>query len=106
MSRAMVNAPKTARRGEIIEIRAMVAHPMETGYRLGPNGVPIPRHILTRCVCTYDGEEILSADLSPAIAANPFLAFSTTATASGTITLTWTDDRGQTQTASTEITVT
>jgi sulfur-oxidizing protein SoxZ len=106
MSRALIHAPKTARRGEVIEIRAMIGHPMETGYRLGPNGAPIPRLIINRCVCRYDNEEIFAADLHPAVSANPFLAFSTTATASGAITLTWTDDRGETQTASTEITVT
>lgn len=104
-ARTLINAPQTARRGEVIEIRAMIAHPMETGYREGPNGVTIPRNIISRFVCTYDREEVFSAELFPAISANPFLVFSTIATASGTITLAWTDDKGETQTASTEITV-
>ncbi len=106
MTRALVNAPKTARRGEVIEIRAMIAHPMETGYRIGPNGAPIPRHIIRRLVCTYDGAEVFAADLFPAMAANPYIAFSTVATASGGIALAWTDDGGTTQTAMAEITVT
>ena len=106
MTRALVNVPQTAARGEIIEIRAMIAHPMETGYREGTNGARIPRHIIKRFVCKYDGEEIFSAELFPAIAANPFIAFTTVATASGTITFEWTDDKGETQTASAEITVT
>jgi sulfur-oxidizing protein SoxZ len=105
MTRALVNAPKTARRGEIIEIRAMIAHPMETGYREGPNGAPIPRHIIKRFVCTYDGAEIFSAELFPAISANPFLAFSTVATVSGPIKFEWTDDRNSTETVSVDITV-
>lgn len=106
MTRSLVNVPKTAKRGEIIEIRAMIQHVMETGYREGPNGVTIPRHIIKRFVCKYGGEEIFSAELFPAIAANPFLSFSAVATESGTITFEWTDDKGETQTASADITVT
>lgn len=106
MTRALINAPKTARSGEIIEIKAMIAHPMETGYRVGPNGTAIPRQILNRLVCTYDGEEIFVAELFPAISANPFISFNTVATKSGTISFVWTDDNGETQTAATEITVT
>jgi sulfur-oxidizing protein SoxZ len=106
MTRALVNVPKTAARGEIVEIRAMIAHPMETGYREGLNGAVIPRNIVKRFACKYAGEEIFSADLFPAIAANPYFAFSTVATASGTLTFEWTDDKGETQTASAEIAVT
>ncbi len=105
MTRALVNVPKTASRGQIIEIRAMIQHPMETGYREGLNGDRIPRNIVKRFVCKFAGEEIFSADLFPAVAANPFLAFTTIATQSGTFTFEWSDDRGETQTASAEITV-
>ena len=105
MTRALIHVPKTARRGEIVEIRAMIAHPMETGHRMGPNGVPIPRDIINRFVCTYAGEEIFSAELFPAVSANPFIAFTTMATESGWLEFAWTDDAGRTQTASAEITV-
>lgn len=106
MTRALVNVPKTARRGEVIEIRAMIQHVMETGYREGPNGVTLPRNIIKRFICKYGGDEIFSAELFPAIAANPYMAFSTVATESGTLTFEWTDDKGETQSASAEITVT
>ncbi|KZE35495.1 thiosulfate oxidation carrier complex protein SoxZ [Chelatococcus daeguensis] len=106
MTRALINAPKTARRGEIVEIRAMLAHPMETGFRTGTMGKTIPRDIINRFVCTWNGEEIFSADLFPAIAANPYLAFTAVATDSGTIAFAWTGDDGETRTAETEITVT
>lgn len=101
----MINVPETASRGEIIEIKAMTAHPMETGYRVGPNGTKIPRDIIHRFVCTYAGEEVFSAELFPAIAANPFIAFSTVATTSGTLVFTWTDDAGKTYTESADIAV-
>lgn len=106
MTRALVNVPKTAKRGEIIEIRAMIQHVMETGYREGPNGASIPRNIIKRFVCKYAGEEVFSAELFPAIAANPYMAFSAVAAESGTITFEWTDDKGETQSTSAEITVT
>jgi sulfur-oxidizing protein SoxZ len=105
VARALINVPKTASRGEIVEVRAMVAHPMETGYRMGTNGASIPRDIIRRFTCTYDGEEVFSADLFPAVSANPFIAFTLVATKSGTIEFAWTGDGGETQTASAGITV-
>src|ERR671920_2063935 len=105
MARALINVPATARRGDIIEIKALVSHPMETGYRTGPDGVLVPRDIIQRFVCTYNGEEVFSADLFPAIAANPFILFTTVATESGTIAFSWTDGKGETQTESVAITV-
>lgn len=106
MTRALINVPKQARRGEIIEIKAMVAHVMETGHRRDGQGALVPRNIIHRFTCHYDDAEIFAADLFPAISANPFLAFSTIATNSGTLTFTWIDDLGTTQRATAEITVT
>jgi|SRR5215510_15887335 len=105
MARALVNVPRNARRGEVIEIKALISHPMETGYRHDENGQAIPREIINRFVCTYNGAEIFRADLFPAIAANPFLSFFTVATESGVIALQWTGDDGQTQVEMANITV-
>lgn len=105
MTRSLVSVPPTARRGEIVGIRAMIAHPMETGYRMGPNGAEIPRHIITRLVCTYGGAEVFSAEFFLAVSANPFVSFSLIAAESGTVAFEWTDDKGQTETASAEIVV-
>lgn len=105
MARAVVNLPSTARRGEIIEIKALVGHAMETGFRRTQLGVLIPRDIINRFVCTYNGAEIFRAELHPAIAANPLLTFTTVATESGTIAFQWTGDRGFSLTESATITV-
>jgi len=94
VANALVNAPARARRGEVIEIKALVSHPMETGYRRNQLGAPIPRDIVRRFVCTYNGTEVFRAELHPAIAANPFFAFSTLAIESGTIAFHWTGDNG------------
>jgi sulfur-oxidizing protein SoxZ len=105
VTQALVNVPAKATRGEVIEIKALISHPMETGYRHSANGVPIPRDIIHTFVCRYNGEQVFRADLHPAIAANPFLTFFTVATASGTIELAWTDDHNETQTQKADIVV-
>ncbi|ACL62400.1 thiosulfate oxidation carrier complex protein SoxZ [Methylobacterium nodulans] len=106
MARSLINVPKTARAGSVIEIKTLISHPMETGYRPGPDGRLVPRNIVTEFVCRYEGEEIFRADLYPASSANPYLTFTTLATRSGTLTFTWSGDNGFSQTESATIEVT
>jgi sulfur-oxidizing protein SoxZ len=106
MARALINVPASARRGEVIEIRTLIGHPMETGYRPGAEGNVLPRNIIRRFTCRYNGEPVFSAELFPAIAANPYLAFHTVATDSGTLSFTWEGDNGFVQTETVAITVT
>lgn len=106
MANALVTVPKTARRGEIIEIKTLVSHNMETGYRRTERGVPIPRDIVRSFTCTYNGVEVFSAELRPAISANPYIAFFTVATESGMIAFNWTGDNDFSVSTSTYITVT
>ena len=61
MARALINVPRKARRGEIVEIKTLISHPMETGYRRDNVGNPIPRDIISRFVCMYDGTEVFRA---------------------------------------------
>ena len=105
MASALINVPARAKRGEIVEIKTLISHVMETGYRRTQLGAPIPRDIVTRFVCTYNGVEVFRAELHPAIAANPFIAFSTVAVESGTLTFQWTGDHGFSVTESARITV-
>jgi len=105
VANALVNVPARARRGEVIEIKTLISHPMETGYRRTQVGTPIPRDIIRLFVCTYNGTEVFRAELHPAIAANPFLVFSTVATESGTIEFRWTGDNGFSATESAAISV-
>ena len=105
MTRALINVPPKAKRGQTIEIKSLISHLMETGYRHDNMGKPIPRDIITQLTCSYNGEEIFRADLYPAIAANPFVTFHTVATDSGTIAFEWTGDNGFHETASAKITV-
>ena len=105
MVRVLINVPKTARRGEVIELKVLISHPMETGQRRNDMGQPIPRDIIHSFRCTYNNELVLDADLYPAISANPFLSFTAVAEESGLIVMTFTDDHGAEQTESRAITV-
>ncbi|MSQ74139.1 MAG: thiosulfate oxidation carrier complex protein SoxZ [Betaproteobacteria bacterium] len=98
MARVIVNLPKQARRGEVIEIRTLVGHDMETGFRRTQLGELIPRNIISRLVCHYNGVEVFRAELHPAIAANPLLTFTTVATESGSLVFRWSGDHGFTTT--------
>ena len=105
MASALINVPKKAKRGDIIEIKTLMSHIMETGYRHTAAGQIIPRDIITSFTCRYNGEEIFRADLHPAIAANPFISFFTVATDSGTIEFEWSGDNGFHETGSAKISV-
>jgi sulfur-oxidizing protein SoxZ len=105
MARVAVSLPSTAKRGEVIEIKALAAHVMENGFRRTQTGELIARDIITGFACTYNGVEVFRAELHPAMAANPLIAFTTVATESGTLEFKWTGDNGYTATHSAPITV-
>ena len=90
-----VSIPEEAKQGEIIDIKTLIQHPMETGYRVNAIGEPIPRNIIQLLTVTYSGEEIFRMDLTQGVAANPFIAFSTLATESGELVFKWEDNRGE-----------
>ena len=97
---ARLRVPPQAKKGEIIEIRTMVEHPNESGFRHDNMGRPIPRHIVTSFRCTFNGREVFSAVLHPAVTTNPYIVFFLRATESGTLDFRWEDDQGGVTTAS------
>jgi sulfur-oxidizing protein SoxZ len=105
MGPARVRMPRNARRGEIIEIRTLVQHPMESGFRLDNTGRQIPRHIVESFDCVYNGREIFRARLHPAVSTNPFLTFHAVADESGELVFTWKDDQGGVATATEKLVV-
>lgn len=105
MTRALINVPAKAKRGQVIAIKTLISHTMETGFRYTTSGERRPRDIIHTFVATYNGEEIFRAELHPAMAANPFLTFHTVATESGTIAFHWSGDNGFSATEQAKITV-
>lgn len=95
MTSIRLAVPKTAAKDEIIEIKALIQHPMESGFRRGSRGEVIERDIITRFECLYEDETVFEAEFFPAVAANPFLTFYTRATQSGQLRFRWTDQNGE-----------
>ncbi len=104
--RAIVNVPATARVGEVVEVRALVQHPMETGYRRGSDGQLLLRDLVRRLECRFEGQLVFTAELHAAIAANPYVAFHLRLPGSGTLTVSWQGDQGLQHSESVRITAT
>jgi sulfur-oxidizing protein SoxY len=100
-----LTVPAAVHRSEIVEIKTMISHRMETGLRVDSAGHPIPRRIINRMVCSRDGEAIFAADLSPAIAANAYLNFYVVARESAVLSFTWHEDGGAVYRATRALTV-
>jgi sulfur-oxidizing protein SoxZ len=107
MATAMILVPRTPiRSGDVVMLKAMISHPMETGYRRNENGEEIPRNIIRRMICRYDGVEVFSVEMHQAIAANPFMSFGVVATKSGPVEFEWVGDNGFRHRQSAQLTVT
>jgi sulfur-oxidizing protein SoxZ len=89
-----IRLPSRIRPGEVIEVKTLVTHEMESGHRRDASGRLVPRKIVNRLTCDYNGRRVFEAVLEPAIAANPYVAFFLKAGASGTLDFAWTEDDG------------
>ncbi|MGE0628670.1 MAG: thiosulfate oxidation carrier complex protein SoxZ [Hyphomicrobiaceae bacterium] len=105
-ARTRIAMPETAKKGDVIEIKSLIQHVMETGYRRDYQGLAIPRDIIKTFVVTYAGEEVFRADMTQGIAANPFFSFHTVAVETGDVVFKWTDLKGKTTTVARRLTVT
>jgi len=105
--KARVKVPKSVKKGEVFQVKSLISHSMESGQRKNSKtGKKIPRMIINKFVCKYNGEDVFSSNWHPAISTNPYLAFFVKADASGSLDLAWTDDSGAVFNKSAKITVT
>ena len=95
MALARVQLPASAKRGEIIQVRIAIQHPMETGFRYDNMGRAIPKNVINSLRVRYNGTEIFRAEMGSGIAANPYLQFHAVAEASGEFDFEWVDDSGE-----------
>ncbi|MEL7541528.1 MAG: thiosulfate oxidation carrier complex protein SoxZ [Pseudomonadota bacterium] len=105
MTSIRLAVPDTATLGEVIEIKALIQHPMESGFRRGSRGEVIERNIIIQFECQFEDETVFSATFHPAIAANPILTFNMRVTQGGTLGFTWTDQHGESWSDQTTLTV-
>lgn len=103
--KALLNVPASAARDEIVEIKVLIQHPMETGFRTDRHGERVPRDIITQLWCDYLGEEVFRAEIFPAVAANPFLSFTLRAEATGEVVIRWVNQSGAEHSQSRTLTV-
>jgi sulfur-oxidizing protein SoxZ len=94
MTKPRVKLPESAKVGEVIEVKTLISHVMETGQRKEMDGKPIPRFIINAFTATFAGAEVFKAELHPGISANPYLSFYMRVPGPGELELTWTDDNG------------
>jgi sulfur-oxidizing protein SoxZ len=100
-----VRVPSKAAKGEIVEIKTLISHIMETGRRKGKDGKLIPRKIINKFEATFNGKPVFTADIHPAISANPYLALFAKVDESGEFAFKWTDDDGSVYEKTAKITV-
>ncbi len=94
MIKARISIPNQIRLNDTIEIKTLVSHPMESGFRLNHNGDVIPRNLIEKFEVLYEGRLVFGARFGPGIAANPFLSFSLVATEAGPIEFVWYEQNG------------
>jgi len=100
-----VKVPATAAKGETITIKTLVSHPMESGRRKGPEGNILPRQIINKFSCEFNGQPVLAIDISTGFSKDPFFEFTARLEESGTFKFTWVDDDGSVYTEEKAITV-
>lgn len=105
MALARIQLPENIRKGDVVEVRVFIQHPMETGFRVD-GGKRLPRNAIHSLACRYNGVEVFRATMSPGIAANPYLRFYTRAVDSGELEFWWLDDDDVQGTARAPISVT
>ena len=104
-SKPRVKVPKTASKDEVITIKTLISHKMESGQRKDSDGNPIPRQIINKFTCEFNGQVVFSCDMDPAVSANPYMEFNAKVNESGTFKFTWVDDDGSVYASENKITV-
>jgi sulfur-oxidizing protein SoxZ len=92
MTKPRIKLPDAIKIGDIIEIKALISHEMETGQRRDAQGQLVPRHIIKSFAAAFNGQRVFSADLQPGLSANPYIAFTLKVTGPGDLDFSWTDD--------------
>lgn len=94
MAKPRVKVPKTAAAGDVVTIKTLVNHPMESGQRKDKEGNKIPRKIINKFEASFNGSEVISVDIGPAVSTNPYFQFRFTVNETGDLAFKWTDDDG------------
>jgi len=105
MAKPRIKMAKKAKAGEVIEIKTLISHPMETGNRKNKKGKKIPRNIINTFTAVFNGKQVFKADMQSSVSANPYMSFYFKVPASGEMAFSWKEDSGKVTTASRKIAV-
>lgn len=100
-----VRVPSTAKKGEVVEVKTLISHEMESGQRKDAAGATIPRRIIRKFEARYNGKLVFEADWAPSVSANPYQSFFLRAEESGQLECAWTDDDGSVYRSTSKVTV-
>jgi sulfur-oxidizing protein SoxZ len=89
-----IKLPENVKTGDVIEVKTLVTHVMETGNRKDKDGNLIARDIINLFVAKFGDQEVFRAELGPGISANPYISFQMRVPGPGTFEFSWTDDNG------------
>jgi len=102
-TRPRISVPPAIKANDVIEVKTVITHVMETGLRKDKDGAVVPRNIINSVTAQYNGKTVFTAELHPSTSANPFISFQLKVTAPGELVVTWTDDAGQTASERTQL---
>jgi len=105
MARPRIKVPKNVSAGEVFTIKTLIRHRMDSGHHIDESGERIPRNIINKFTCEFNGDTVFSCDMFTAVSTNPYFAFTAKVNEAGTFKFTWVDDNGETTEASKEITL-
>ncbi len=100
-----IKIPRKAKKGQIIQVKTTIGHPMETGWRKDKNGKVVAKNRIEKFICEHAGKTVFSADFFSGVSINPYLSFYAKALESGTFDCTWIEDTGKKFTKSAKIKV-
>jgi len=100
-----VRVPRDASAGDSVAVRTLISHPMESGLRRDGDGNPIPRQIINRFTCAFNGEQVIDVTIHPGVSTNPYFQFDAVVNETGSFEFTWYDDDGSVYTETADITV-
>ena len=90
-------------KGDVVDVRVLMGHPMETGQRKDGSGNIVPRHFIQEVVVRVGGKVALEGEISQAVSRNPVFSFRLKGVAKGDkLEISWLDNKGdknQTETA-------
>lgn len=91
---AKILLPLSVARDAVIDVRALLVHPMDTGFFRDAGGNPIPPYFVNAVTISYGGEQVARFEWTSGISRDPFVRFPLRASREAPVQITWKDNKG------------